>query len=221
MPEILKIEHKDGQRTAVWEIQEDEYALLTAASLTDTDAKRFSLIPNPWRRLEWLTTRVLLRSFYPRVPTIEYLENGKPFLVNNTDKISVSHSGKMVALALHPSQNPGIDIEMLHPRIFKIATRFLSDTEKDFLGENPSLEQLTAMWGAKEVMFKVYEFGGISFKDDFRIQPFSISKKGKLNGIIQKGGKTIPIPMEYMQIGDYMLIQTDYNHRDFEKNSEL
>ena len=28
MPVILKIEHKDGQRTAVWEIKEDEYTLL-------------------------------------------------------------------------------------------------------------------------------------------------------------------------------------------------
>ncbi len=31
MPQILKIEHKDGQRTAVWEVEEDEFTLLEKA----------------------------------------------------------------------------------------------------------------------------------------------------------------------------------------------
>jgi 4'-phosphopantetheinyl transferase len=218
---ILKIEHKDGQQTAIWEITEDEKALFEIASLNQSDRTAFSLISNPGRRLEWLAVRALLREFYPSSPTITYHENGKPFLVNNTEKISISHSGKMVAIALHAKHNPGIDIEMLHPRIFKIANRFLGESEKAALGGKPSVEQLTAMWGAKEVLFKVYEHGNISFKDDFKIEPFSYSSKGHLKGLIKKDGVITPIPMEYMQIGDYMLVQTDYSYRDFEKNSEL
>ncbi len=81
-----------------------------------------------------------------------------------------------------------------------------------FLGPSPALEQLTAIWGAKEVLFKVYEHGGVTFKDELFVKPFSISQKGKLSGIIQKDHKKIFIPMEYMQIGDYMLVQTDYTY---------
>ena len=221
MPVIHKIEHKDGQRSAVWEVQEDEYALLEMVALNPADATAFALIANRGRRLEWLAVRTLLKELYPGSPAILYSENGKPQLANDTTKISISHSGKMVAIALHPSKIPGIDIEMLNPRIYKIASRFISDSEKNYLGDNPTFEQLTIIWGAKEVLFKVYEHGSISFKDDFRINPFLSSVKGKLTGIIQKNGEKAPIPMEYMQIGTYMMVHTNYSYRDFENISEL
>ncbi len=220
MPVILKIERKDGQRTAVWEIKEDEYTLLETAHLTKASLDTFSLITNPGRRLEWLAVRVLLREFYNSSPTIDYLENGKPLLINHTDKISISHSGNMVAIALHSNRNPGIDIELVHPRIYKIATRFLGELEKMHLGPEPSIEQLTIIWGAKEVMFKAYGQGGISFKNDFKVNPFTLSAKGTLEGIINKE-TTLIVPMEYMKIGDFVLVQTDYSYRDFEKKSDL
>lgn len=220
MPVILKIAHKNGQRTAVWEVKEDEFSLLETVSLHESDRHTLSLISNPGRRIEWLAVRALLKEFYPSGPTIDYLENGRPILVNHPDKISISHSGNMVAIALHSEQSPGIDIEMIHPRIFKIATRFLNELEKKHLGPHPSAEQLTIIWGAKEVMFKVYELGGISFKNDFSVNPFTISEKGLLDGIIHKTTTTY-IPMEYMKIKDFILVQTDYSNRDFEKKSEL
>lgn len=210
MPVILKIEHKNGQNTALWEVTEDEYAMLEIASLSKTDFNTFSLIKNPGRRIEWLAVRALLKEFYPSSPAIDYNENGKPLLVNHTDKISISHSGKIVGIVLHPDKGPGIDIEMLHPRIFKIANRFLNESEGKYLGPNPSIAQLTIIWGAKEVMFKVYEHGNISFKSDFMIKPFTLSAKGTLDGIVQKDALSTIIPMEYMQIGDFILVQTNY-----------
>jgi 4'-phosphopantetheinyl transferase len=210
MPVILKIEHEDGQRTAVWEIKEEENSLVKIASMKEDDFNTFSRITNPGRRMEWLAVRVLLKEFYPYAPIINYRENGKPFLVNNSGKISISHSGKMVGIALNSSNNPGIDIEIIHPRIVKISSRFLNDTEKAYLGSQPTIEQLHIIWGAKEVLFKVYEHGGISFKDNFKIKPFTLSQKGKLDGIIDIHGKVIQVPMEYMNINNFILVQTDY-----------
>jgi len=210
MPVILKIDHPGGQRTAVWEITEDENSLLQMASLDKAGIETFSLLSNPGRRLEWLAVRALLKQLYSATNTIDYLENGKPILVNSTDKISISHSGKMVSMALHPIKNPGIDIEVLRPRIINIAERFLAELEKIHLGPNPSIEQLTIMWGAKEVLFKVYGQGGISFKNDFEIKPFELSSKGKLEGLIHKGDDNQTIPMEYQKIGEFILVQTDY-----------
>ena len=48
-----------------------------------------------------------------------------------------------------------------------------------------------------------------------------ILPKDILKGIIKKEDAYPPIPMEYMKIGDYIMVQTDYSYRDFEKNSEL
>jgi len=222
MPIILKIEHTDSQRTAIWEIKEDEHTLLEMAALHKTDLATFTLIKNPERRLEWLAVRALLKEFYPSQQLIiNYHENGRPFLINHTDKISISHSGKMIGIILHPTQNPGIDIEMIHPRIFKIADRFLNELEKTYIGTEPRIEQLTIIWGAKEVMFKVYEHGGISFKNDFTIKPFPVSLSGYLTGVITKDNNLITIPMEYKKIGNFILVQTNYIIRNFEKNENF
>jgi 4'-phosphopantetheinyl transferase len=218
MPVIHKFEHKDGQRTAVWEIKEDEYTLLEITSLNSTDLNNFNKIANPGRRLEWLAVRALVKEFYGSSPSIQYTEYGKPQFVDHTDKISISHSGKMVAIALHSLLNPGIDIEMLNPRIFKIAGRFLNEEEKTQVGAQPSVEELTLIWGAKEVMFKVYEQGGISFKDDFKINPFKMSSRGTLEGVINKNNKMIVIPLKYMQIGTYIMVETNYSYKELEKN---
>ncbi len=218
MPVIQKIAHQDGQRSAVWDVKEDEFALLEMAALNQADADAYALITNPGRRLEWLAVRVLLKEFYPSPPSIIYKDNGKPFFANCPDKISISHSGKMVAIALNSEETPGIDIERLHPRILKIANRFTGEKEKEYLGANPSIEQLTIVWGAKEVMFKVYSLGEVSFKTELMLQPFKLSTEGILNGFIYKGKRPITVPMNYKQINDFILIQTDYSHKDFEKN---
>jgi len=210
MPVNLKIEYPDGQFTALWEITEDEYSLLQMASLDKAGLDTFSSLKNPGRRLEWLAVRALLKHFYPSVPTIDYLKNGKPILIGHSGKISISHSGRMVGISVHPDKAPGIDVEMLHPRIIKIADRFLAESEKIYVGSVPSVEQLTAIWGAKEVMFKVYGQDNISFKNDFEIKPFVLSLKGKLEGLVHRRNDSMIIPMEYMKVGDFMLVQTAY-----------
>ncbi len=210
MPVILNIECPDGQRSAVWKVTENELTLSEIALLTKGEQISLSSIINPGRRLEWLAVRVLLKELYPIGQTIDYLKNGKPFLVNNADKISITHSGKMVGIALHPTKTPGIDIEAVGPRIFKIAHRFLSESEKIYLGATPSIEQLLIIWGAKEVMYKVFEHGEVSFKNNFSVEPFALSDKGPLNGIIQKDGRIVYIPMEYIKMEDFILVQTNY-----------
>lgn len=210
MPVIYKIKQQSGQRTAIWQIAENEHVLTKAASLSKADYDAFSLLTNPGRRLEWLVVRILLKEFYLSPPAISYVENGRPFLLNCNDRISISHSGNIVSITLYPDKTPGIDVEVLHPRIFKIAQRFLNEPEKAYLGTDPSIEQLTIIWGAKEVMFKVYELGGISFKTDFEVKPFTLAPQGRLEGFIYKEDRPICIPMEYMKMNDFVMVQTNY-----------
>jgi 4'-phosphopantetheinyl transferase len=116
----------------------------------------------------------------------------------------------MVAIALHHIQYPGIDIERIHPRIRKIAARFLSEEEKTYLGSSPTLEQLTIVWAAKEVMFKVYEHGGVTFNKELIVKPFDIQSEGILNGLILKDSRIIPLPMKYTLVKGYILVETAY-----------
>ena len=211
MPVILKIEHQDGQCTALWEITENEQTLLEMASLDDAGLHTFSLLTNEGRRMEWLAVRALLKELHSSASVIGYLENGKPFLLNHSDYISISHSGKMVGIVTHPNKNPGLDIEALRPKIHKIAYRFLGEREIKCLGASPTTEQLTIIWAAKEVLYKVYGQTCISFQRDFEINPFELSPKGKLEGSIHRDDN-LTIPMEYRKIGEFILVQTDYTN---------
>jgi len=212
MPVILKIAHQDGQHTALWEITENEQTLLEIALPDKAELDAFSSLTNAGRRMEWLAVRSLLKELHSPTPIIGYLENGMPILVNHSNKISISHSGKMVGIVSHPCKNPGIDIEVLRPRIHKIAYRFLGQQEIKYLGPSPSTEQLTIIWGAKEVMFKAYGQSGISFQNYFEVKPFELSLNGKLEGLIHRGDDNRTIPMEYKKIGEFILVQTDYTN---------
>lgn len=111
-------------------------------------------IKSPVRRLQVLQTRLFLSEknlqdeFY-------YLESGKPQLRNGG--ISISHSGTKLVIYIHPDPSPGIDIEVFHPKILKIAPRFMNEAEKKQFGIN-NIDLLTIIWSAKETVFK--KFGG-------------------------------------------------------------
>jgi phosphopantetheine--protein transferase-like protein len=86
-------------------------------------------------------------------------DNGKPYLLGLPFHFSFSHCKGYAACAVD-DQPVGIDIEMIHPRISKVAHKFLNDSEKAMiagLDENDQLNQLAFLWAAKEAMYKMYE----------------------------------------------------------------
>jgi 4'-phosphopantetheinyl transferase EntD len=74
----------------------------------------------------------------------------------------------------------GIDIEMNRPKIIRIYDKFVN-TEVDSLSDEDLVKQLTVIWGAKESMYKIYPWGGLSFHNHIAIDPF-LFKDGKSSG---------------------------------------
>ena len=80
------------------------------------------------------------------------------------------------------------------------------------------MEQLYVIWGAKEVLFKMfhnYTHTGnntISFKNNFWVEPFVLSSKGiigvRVEGI-EHSSKFITL--EYMKINNYILVYPAFN----------
>ena len=159
------------------------------------------------RQKEWLVIRILLKKLLhlDEIPGLEYDENGKPRLADKASAISISHTREFVGVMMSTKKLCGIDLELISPRIEKIAPRFLSEDEKSFITKEKLLHYLYVIWGAKEVLFKLYSKGNILFKDNFRIDPFQLEQKGNVNAHIQKEKYTKSYTIHYETIGDLML----------------
>jgi len=101
-----------------------------------------------------------------------YNGNGKPHLKDGKH-ISITHSYTFSGIIISDDEI-GIDIEKNREKIKRIAHKF-TDTERDFLVDENLVEQLTVIWGAKESLYKIYLYGGLSFIKDIPIDAFTLN----------------------------------------------
>jgi phosphopantetheinyl transferase len=87
--------------------------------------------------------------------SIGYHSSGKPYLENSNAHISISHTKDYAGIIISDSFGVGLDLERIHPRIEKIAHKFVSPEEEKIIQGKNSLEKLFVIWGVKEVLFKV------------------------------------------------------------------
>ena len=139
----------------VWSKQETAEQLLPMICLCDADKAVYEQIGNDRRRTEWLTTRIVLRELLNRDATIAHDNNGKPYIAENKDFISISHSKNMVAVMV-AKQNLGIDIEQITPRTTKVRHKFLTGSELDWCKTDT---EHTLVWTVKEAAYKLIGCG--------------------------------------------------------------
>ena len=122
----------------------------------------------------FLAVRQLLKTYQIEDAEVQYMQSGKPFLKNGTS-ISISHTGSYVAIALGFNLQVGVDIEQHREKILKIASRFTGEGAVTTL-ENTAdrIEKLTAIWGAKESIYKILDRVGLSFKESIKIDDFTL-----------------------------------------------
>jgi 4'-phosphopantetheinyl transferase len=195
MPLFYSLEEKSF-RLAVWKMDEELEELLTMASLSDSDLQRLNSFTHEPRKKEWICIRMLLKRLGYNA-SIGYHETGKPFLENSTANISISHTKDFAGIMLSDSTLVGLDLERIHPRIEKIAHKFLSREEEANLPTTNHLEHLFVIWGVKEVMFKMHHIGELLFKDHLNVKPFTFRSKGTAEASINKDDFQKYFSLEY------------------------
>lgn len=136
------------------------------------------------RKREWLVTRLLLHRLIGSEAELLFRKNGQPFLSNGR-AISISHSESLAGIVTG-EKSVGIDIQAPDEKIYRIRKRFCQPGElEDAFNSFNELEYLTAIWCAKEAVFKC--FGErVHFSEDIRILPFKMGDKtviAEYNGI--------------------------------------
>jgi 4'-phosphopantetheinyl transferase len=207
MPIFFEKDLSADTTIALWKIEESAQELENKLQLKTHELNFLRSLMGEKRNLQWLATRVLLRKL---LNTHEYIdlrtgENGKPYLENNSHHISLSHSFDYAAVIISESKKVGIDIELIKPKIEKIAHKFLNDEEFAFIGEEKRIEQLYVCWCAKEALYKLNGERETSFKENIFLHPFNFKSSGSINAEIIKNQQYEKFDVHYKTVGGYML----------------
>ncbi|MDR2804339.1 MAG: 4'-phosphopantetheinyl transferase superfamily protein [Dysgonamonadaceae bacterium] len=127
---------------------------------------------SPRRQSEWLTIRVLLKNTLGEEKLILYTDSGKPYLADSSYFVSISHTKGYAAVALDEKHPVAIDIEHISPRVERIRSRFMNETEEKNLSNRHPLIHLLLHWSAKETLFKYLNENDIEFQSQLHIHPF-------------------------------------------------
>lgn len=110
-----------------------------------------------------------------------HFRNGAPFLVGETGRISITHTGRFMAVATLPD-TPEVDLSVFSERAalgidaeradreqtLRVRNKFLSDDEQQMIDKDDVKKNVMA-WTAKEALYKAAMQDGLDFKNDIRI----------------------------------------------------
>lgn len=186
MPFIYQQNINEFQQLAIW-------STIEPISFYEKQLQMVVDIKNEARKMQHMAVRWLLKSIMPKtnIHDIVLATNGKPYLLGMPFHFSFSHCNGFAAVAVSKDTSIGIDIEIIDPRIAKVAHKFLNRGEIaiiEALDEVDKLKQLTFLWAAKEAMYKQHEQLGIDFADDFNVLQLALEDRGVITAqIIHKG----------------------------------
>lgn len=176
MPLFKSLSSKSIQeyKVAVWRISETEQELRNGLTLSEISIERLSRLKSEGQRNSFLAVRQLLWSYGISDEQLFYSESGKPFLKDGP-AVSISHTTAYAAIALGFNVEVGVDIERHREQIFRIASRFSNEGAlSNVHSKQQHLEKLTALWGAKEAIYKIVDQRGLSFKNDILVDDFTL-----------------------------------------------
>lgn len=146
-------------------------------------------ISHPSKRAEWMTARLAIRDALDALeipyPGFYKDTHGKSQVLKGNGHVSLTHTNGLAAAIFHKDTPVGIDLEHVRERVLNIGSKFLSDSELDFVQKDPLLH--TVAWSAKESIFKCQGKNGISPRQNILLDPFTKDDtciRGKIIGTV-------------------------------------
>ena len=203
---ILKNDLPGGCRLGIWEITESYDDLRSRLTLESEEVKKLEGFGNLNRKLEWLSVRTLINDLTSMNSRIIYNEARKPFLLDNSFNISISHSYKLTSILISRFQRVGIDLEYMSHRISSIADRFIHKEEVVTTDPDQLRYHLYLHWCAKEALYKICDKQNINFKQNLRIEPFTPADSGEINGTVDNIYGIDNYRLSYKRMDNYSIV---------------
>ena len=167
---IIDVKYSQSSMLVFWRIELDSDDLKLINRLPSSDRVIVLKATTKKQRRERLSSRLCAKEILKEdYQGIDYLESGKPFLVNNLRNLSISHSKDVVCLALSDIDEVGIDIQLVSEKIKRVAKRVFNEDELTWA--NDDIGQLTELWCIKEAVYKAAQLKGLDFRSGILIQP--------------------------------------------------
>lgn len=157
-------------KLGIWKLTETLEELL--ALLPDSGrmyAEELNSFKAESRKLEWLAVRVLLYTLTGEICPIHYHKSGKPYFVDSTTQLSISHTKEYVAVIVSENHEVGIDIERVGDRVHRVAHKFMREEEL-LLDSSQRTKGLLLIWSAKETIFKCMNEEAVDFCEHIRVK---------------------------------------------------
>jgi nicotinamide riboside kinase/4'-phosphopantetheinyl transferase EntD len=154
--------------------------LQSSKILSFEDKERLLEFKNEQKRRQFLSARIALNKIDQNFSQKISYHGMRPFLKDEINHISLSHSNSYAIAAWHPTLPVGIDIESDRDQLKKVSKKFLSINEINKIesSPNPKLARRIA-WGAKESIFKAADQKSLSFSKDIQLKFIATKIEGK------------------------------------------
>lgn len=161
----------------------------------------------------YLSSRLLISQHYSEhsIQLIKDAHN-KPHVLLGPKEIpvAITHSYDYAAVMVGGEMGLGIDLEKVDPRVGRVKKKFMHTYELEFAGNESQILEQTLIWSAKETLYKIYGKGQLDFRDNMKIDPFQATTFGTLNGKIETDSLKVNVPVQYEQIGNYVLTYAQF-----------
>ncbi len=175
MPLYKTITVNSATKVLIWKIEESFDTLLKNIELTAENTGRLNSMKSILHQKGFLSIRHLLALEGYTDYDLYYDTNGKPHLKDELN-ISITHSFIFSAIILSDTK-VGIDVEKKRDKILRIAHKFTSVKNFDKSSLTTKIRKLTAIWCAKESLYKSFNSVGLSFLNHIHVEDFGLDQK--------------------------------------------
>ena len=202
---LFKIINVSGGMIGIWQMTETSGDLSIHLSMQELENPEFKKYSFENRKVEWLSTRILLQQLVGPEYSITYSEAGRPILTHSKYKhLSISHSRYFVTVFVHEKYPVGIDIEDMSRNYESIKKRYLSNEELAFVANNTTLQCL--FWCAKEAIFKLVPQEGVEFREQIHIDPFNPDQDERFSARFKSDRKEFLFQLQFQVFNNHGMV---------------
>lgn len=161
-----------GTRVLVWRLDEEAPQLLALCREAGVSCEDLMDMPVK-RQREKAVERLLLCLAAGHPATLSHDEQGAPMVEGEQMNISITHTQRLVALAVDRRQVIGLDAESEdRQQVLRVRDKYLNDHEKQFINPDDLVAHIVA-WTAKEAIIKAERNSALDWTHAICLEPFS------------------------------------------------
>jgi len=155
----------------LWRLEEEAPQLLALCREAGIPVEDLLAVPVK-RQREKAAERLLLCSAFGRPVSVGHTEQGAPYVVDDEVNISITHTPRLVAVAIDEHRIIGIDAEQVdRQQVLRVRDKFLNAVEQRFIAPDDLAAHVIA-WTAKEAIIKAERNSALDWTHGITLEPF-------------------------------------------------